>query len=879
MKLVNPCVEDRTIVETLKISCFYITIVSMKILPLFITVFFISCTFDVAGLEEINNSTSCSGESPLSDVQNGICINLHKICVGGKWEEPDYLQIPNYESVETLCDLMDNDCDGVVDAGECGENSSCGYSEIIACFCNEGYELDSGLCVDINECDDTPCHENATCTNSTGGFSCECNSGYDGDGFICSDTDECEPNPCHADANCINIADSYECSCKIGFEGDGITCHANSCKIIRDFYPATIDGTYTIDTGAGGPLDVFCDMTSDFQTGYTMVKFSHPNLIGDQDAYRSLCATHGMEIIVPRTRAHALAIKSWLGGKYPPLVNVFPKYNGAVGLENFQGRCMGAPCSFYLSNSHTSYDNVEPNGNNTTDYSLYLWFDNVGNWGGWDDWDNRVDSQFYGWAVCSTNDNPQPPILTDCTDYSKSGSVWNRGINGISGVYKINPTGNAVMEAYCDQRMDGGGWTLVLNYVHKGGTNPSLSVKTDAFPLLLSSSLGVDESSVSENWGHASNTLLSQFEISEVRFYGISDTGRTIDFSTVSESCIEYMQTGAGNCRSFRDNYHGLWTQNAYLPQGIDEGFVNQGDYALTEFPFYESYNYHWGIKGLGTRWEVDNFTGDGSQNTIHRVYIRTKPKGASCNAIKNLYPGVLSGYYSIDPDGSGGESSFITYCEMDKDGGGWTLVALYGKGFSRPTKWSGLDYQRPGASFFNSDTTGVTIDRRVMNAALNDGNFASFSINASTLWVNSNHEILGYVGGSTDDYIVAELPWGCNYFDGSTWCEENTFGPFELFSSSGVLLTDNAYACTTAHRNAPYQNDPYDEFGLHIQDGLDVLPSLNCANTASTVGHQNIGRIFTTFESSDGNYWNDGVTSHWNESGQLFQSGALFVR
>ena len=38
---------------------------------------------------------------------------------------------------------------------------------------------------------------------------------------------------------------------------------------------------------------------------------------------------------------------------------------------------------------------------------------------------------------------------------------------------------------------DGGGWTLVLNYLHQGGDNPSLSSRSTT-PLLVSSSLGTN---------------------------------------------------------------------------------------------------------------------------------------------------------------------------------------------------------------------------------------------------------------------------------------------------------------------------------------------------------------------------------------------------
>ncbi|KAI5719789.1 hypothetical protein M8J76_014878 [Diaphorina citri] len=172
---------------------------------------------------------------------------------------------PSHCAYDRTCDPETNRCINPCDKATCGNGVCKAANHRAVCSCAPGFSLVNNDCVDVNECDLSPCHPTALCKNTAGSFVCSCAGGLIGDpttsgchpADVCSYDGQCPAsaacvdgrcrNPCEADevcgrnAECAVVNHTPRCTCVAGTVGDPKSgCVKLECTHSTDCGPSQV---------------------------------------------------------------------------------------------------------------------------------------------------------------------------------------------------------------------------------------------------------------------------------------------------------------------------------------------------------------------------------------------------------------------------------------------------------------------------------------------------------------------------------------------------------------------------------------------------------------------------------------------------------------
>jgi hypothetical protein len=192
---------------------------------------------------------------------------------------------------------------------------------------------------------------------------------------------------------------------------------------------------------------------------------------------------------------------------------------------------------------------------------------------------------------------------------------------------------------------------------------------------------------------------------------------------------------------------------------------------------------------------------------------LRTNP-GTSCADIKNRMPSAENGIYLIDTDGQDGNPPFEVYCDMLRDGGGWTLImrVWYQSGLAGNAGGFGSAHEANSYRFGPYKLPDATV--RTIIGADNQFDILVDQLGHNTSYSTGNHE-----------YIIVRNYTGAYRYTGAV-PESSTPTVFESYRS-----VDNAIAW----RGRLQCGDP--GYGINCYNPLSTPNPLGAPNPQGGLG------------------------------------------
>ena len=149
----------------------------------------------------------------------------------GRCTECEHPQWNNATTKSAVC--ADQTCDDGFGVSSDAWNVLGGNCE--ECPVGSFSEMGSGMCSNINECENLPCQNSGVCTETSDGttltpgvYHCQCLDGYTGTNCE-EDINECDPDPCQNSGVCSEGVGEYTCECLAGFTGSKCEIDTNEC--------------------------------------------------------------------------------------------------------------------------------------------------------------------------------------------------------------------------------------------------------------------------------------------------------------------------------------------------------------------------------------------------------------------------------------------------------------------------------------------------------------------------------------------------------------------------------------------------------------------------------------------------------------------------
>ncbi|XP_071171865.1 collagen alpha-5(VI) chain-like isoform X1 [Mytilus edulis] len=127
----------------------------------------------------------------------------------------------------------------------CNQGHTCTSTQ--ACYLSTPCPAHYTLGCSDDQCLSFPCHNGATCNDTSTSYTCQCVPGWDPASNCKTDYNECQVVPCLNGGSCNNLFNNFTCNCSDRYEG-------RVCE--KDCRPGPADIVFVVDTSASLQNDV-----------------------------------------------------------------------------------------------------------------------------------------------------------------------------------------------------------------------------------------------------------------------------------------------------------------------------------------------------------------------------------------------------------------------------------------------------------------------------------------------------------------------------------------------------------------------------------------------------------------------------------------------